>query len=192
MNLQSLVAVVLRLIALDFFLRSGISVIPHFINMMITSGRPASETAVLTRMLPVFAIVVLFVIAVLLWVFAPSIGRLVVRGIPPNLSLGETSLADCYSVAFIGVGLLYVAGNFANVLTWAHYLLKMAASETGNSWKEQFNGYDAAQVFIQFIVGLVLVVNGRKWALALARKHGALKPIVGPPESESEVKPASP
>ena len=88
------------------------------------------------------------------------------------LTIGALTLADCYSFAFVGVGLLYVASGLPHVLTWGHYVFKMAASTSGESWKEQVNFYQVSQAFIPFIVGLLLFVKGRAWAMALASRQG--------------------
>jgi hypothetical protein len=57
------------------------------------------------------------------------------------------------------------------VLNWGHYLFKAAASKPGDSWKEGVEWYQVSQAFIPFIVGVVLFVNGRRWAVALARRQ---------------------
>ena len=49
--------------------------------------------------------------------------------------------------------------------------VKMAATHSDNSWKDHLNWYDLAQIFIPFIVGVLLFVNGRNWAVKLALKQ---------------------
>ena len=97
--------------------------------------------------------------AVLLWVLALPIARLVTRRLPQEISLGALTLADCYSVAFIGVGLFCLASGLPQALTWRHFLLKAAASTSGDSWKEQIT-YEATGVFIRCGLGVLLFVKG--------------------------------
>ena len=169
MNLQSLIVVVLRLVALNFFLQVAIQLSPQLLRLTNISRSGGLTDIGSYLMVPVIMVVGLIVGAILIWVFALSIARLVTRGVSRDLSFGSLSLADCYSVAFIGIGLFYIAGHFPQVLNWAHFLFTSAASTSGNSWKERVSGYDVSQAFIPFIVGIVLFVKGRSWAMALAR-----------------------
>jgi hypothetical protein len=168
MNLQSLVVVVLRLMALDFLLRVAVQLTPTLlINLKLW------ERSQLDIVLPWIVLAVLVVCAVLLWFLALPIARLVTRGVSHDLSFGAMSLVDCYSIAFMAVGLFYISSHLPQVLNWSHYLFKVAATKAGDSWKEGVQWYDVTQAFIPFIVGVVLFVNGRRWAVALARKNTA-------------------
>jgi len=177
MNLQSLVVVLLRLISLNFLLQVLNQLTPQLMRFFqvyqsyrnLDGGGSGSLLA-----LPLLLIVAYCVGAVLLWVYALPIARWVTRGLPPELSLGTLTLADCYSLLFIGIGLFYAIANFAHVLNWAHYILRMAASHQDASWREEVKWYDASDAIIPFIVGLILFVNGRKWALALVRKEAKI------------------
>src|SRR5438132_10116916 len=91
---------------------------------------PPGESS-LDAALPWGMLVGLVLCAVLLWVLALPIARLVTKRVPQEVSLGVLTLADCYSFAFVGVGLFYVASGLPHVLTWGHYVFKMAASTSG-------------------------------------------------------------
>lgn len=186
-NLQSLVVVALRLLALDFLLRAAIQLTPHMISLAQNSARSPLSPSLPSIEYTVFPWLVLnglVVGAILLWVCALPIARMVTSGVAQDLSFGGTSLADCYSVAFIGLGLFYISGHLAQVLNWTHYLFKAAASSPGDSWKEEVPWYNITQAYIPFIVGLVLFVKGRKWAVALARRHAESTP----PDASSDQK----
>ena len=171
MNLQSLIVVVLRLMALDFLLRVAVQLTPQ---MLLYFGLyPHSPLDSAPSVLPWLVLAGLIAAAVILWFLALPIARLVTRGVSHDLSFGAMSLVDCYSIAFMAVGLLYFSSNLPQVLNWMHYLLKMAASSSGDSWKEQVRWYDISQTVMTFIVGVVLFVNGRRWAVALARRDSA-------------------
>lgn len=171
MNLQSLVVVVLRLMALDFLLRVAVQMTPQILQFLQVYERSPLDDSRSFMVLPWLVLVGLIVAAVLLWRLAQPIARFVTRGVSHDLSFGAMSLVDCYSIAFMAVGLLYISSHLPQVLNWTHYLFKAAASSAGDSWKEGLQWYDVSQAFIPFIVGVVLFVNGRRWAVALARRQ---------------------
>ena len=173
MNIQSLVVIVLRLMALDFLLRVAVQLTPEILAFVHLYARPSENIPHSFVALPILVFAGLIAFAVILWFLALRIARFVTRGVPPDLSIGVLSLADCYSIAFIGVGLFYISSHLPQVMNWAHYLLKMSASSSGDSWKEQVRWYDVSQAVITFIMGVVLFVNGRRWAVALARRDAA-------------------
>ena len=186
MNLQSLVVFVLRLMALDFLLRVAVQLTPQILQFLRLYPRSPLDDSPSFVALPWLVLGGLIVSAVLLWVLALPIARLVTRRVPQDLSFGAMSLVDCYSIAFMGVGLFYIASHLPQVLNWTYYLFKAAASTPGNSWKEGLSGYDISQAFIPFIVGVVLFVNGRRWAVALARRQADSPPPVAPVSEKHE------
>jgi len=170
MNIQSLVVIVLRLMALDFLLRVAVQLTPQVLSFLHLYERSQLETSRSFIAFPLLVLAGLVAAAVILWFLAVPIARSVTRGVPQDLSIGALALADCYTVAFIGVGLFYICSHLPQVLNWGHYLFKMSASSPGTSWKEQVQWYDVSQAVITLIVGVVLFVNGRRWAVALARR----------------------
>ena len=171
MNLQSLVVVILRLMALDFLLRVAVQLTPQLLQLFRVYERSPLDASRSLAVLPWLVLLGLIVAAVLLWFLALPIARFVTRGVSHDLSFGAMSLVDCYSIAFMAVGLFYIASHLPQVLNWTHYLFKAAASKPGDTWKEGVQWYDVSQAFIPFIVGVVLFVNGRSWAVALARRQ---------------------
>ena len=170
MNLQSLVVVALRLITLNFLLSVAVLSAPPILQSLKFYKHPPYPS----ELLPFTAcmvIVGLFVCAILLWIFALPIARLVTRRIPQDIAFGAMSLVDCYSIAFIGVGLYYIVGYLPKALNQTYYLFKWAASDSGSWWMRQVDASIISQTFIPFIAGILLFVFGRKWALMLARKH---------------------
>jgi hypothetical protein len=170
MNLQSLIVVVLRLMALDFLLRVAVQLTPLILQYLRIYESSPLDGSRSFMVLPWLMLVGLIVAAVLLWFLALPIARFVTRGVSHDLSFGAMSLVDCYSIAFMAVGLFYISSHLPQVLNWAHYFLKTAASGRGDS-EQGARGYDISQAFIPFIVGVVLFVNGRRWAVALARRQ---------------------
>jgi hypothetical protein len=164
MNLQSLIVVALRLMALHFLLRTVIVLLLEVIHVF----NPGDPVWI------VFPAIILFGMAgatVLLWVLAVPIARRVTRNVPQDLSFGSMSLADCYSIAFIGIGLYYVTAQLPEVLNMSHYMFREAALSPGLSWREAVNFYEVSSTFIPFIVGILLFVKGRSWGEGLAQRQ---------------------
>lgn len=166
MNLQSLVVVILRLITLNFLL--DVAVMSARNTILLLNDFTSLYSYLLVFLL---ASCGLFVCAILLWIFALPIARLVTRGISQDISFGAMPLADWYSIAFIGIGLYYIADYLASVLKLTFHLFKGAASSSGTWWVREVDGAAIAQAFIPFIAGILLFIYGRKWAAMLARKH---------------------
>lgn len=175
MNLQSLVIVILRLLSLNFFLDTAIRMAPQILRFTDLSQRasPAELDTILA--MPWLIVTGLIGGAIVLWMFAAPIARAVTHDVPADLSLGTLSLIDCYSIVFMGVGLLYIGNHFPQVLNWTHYLIKAAASHSTGDWKDNVKWYDVSQAVIPFVVGIVLFANGRKWAIALGRRKLAIE-----------------
>jgi len=171
MNLQSLVVVVLRLMALDFLVQVGVQLTPQILNLVRLSESSSITGSHSYMVLPLLVLAVMITAAIFLWFLALPIARFVTRGVSQDLSFGAMSLADCYSIAFMAVGLFYISSHLPQVLNWTHYLFKVAASSSGDRWKEGVQWYDVSGAFIPFIIGVVLFVKGRSWAVALARRQ---------------------
>lgn len=174
MNLQSLVVVILRLMALNFLLQVAIQLTPHALLLFQVFGPNAPGGSRSGAILPLLAVNTLLVAAILVWHYALPIARFVTGGVSHDLSLGALSLADCYSIAFMGIGLFYIAGEIATVLNIVFYIFKAAASTSGTAWRQGINFSELSLSLIPFIVGVALFVNSRRWAIALARRQTGL------------------
>jgi hypothetical protein len=183
MNLQSVVVVILRLLSLNFFLQVAIQLTPQILRLAdLSRNVPAADLNTMLA-LPWLMVTGLTGGAIVLWMFALPIARAVTRDVPADLSLGTLSLVDCYSIVFLGVGLVYMGNHFPQLLYWAQFLIRAAASHSTDDWKKNVKWYDVSQAVIPFLVGIVLFANGRKWAIALGRR-----PIESdtPPEPSSQ------
>jgi hypothetical protein len=170
MNLQSLVVVVLRLMAFDFFLRAAVQVAPQLLRFAnISQDGLDSDSSSICAL--AWGLIVLFLIsATLIWICALPIARVVTRGISNDVSFGTLSLRDCYSIAFIGVGVFYIARQLPHVLNWIYYFMKTPASARNNP-EHGYSGYLVLEAFIPFIAGVLLFLNGRRWAGTLTRQQ---------------------
>jgi len=170
MKLQSLIVVALRLIALNFLLNIAVQLTPPMLQYLQVYGTSAGDGSSSFLVVPWLFLAAIIFSAALLWVMALPIARFVTRGVSQEISLGSLSLTDCYSIAFIGVGVFYIAGYLPELLNWAHFFLKTAASKPQFE-DNTFSPYDVSRTIMSFIFGVILFVNGRSWAVALARRQ---------------------
>ncbi len=180
MNLQSIVVVMLRLLALNLVL-SVIQMIPMWLVFWPELLVQASDERRLYFWLLVFVMVMLLVAAVLLWVRALPLARLVTQAAALEVSLDSLSLADCYSIAFIGLGLYQMVANLAGVLTFLH--LMYTATNSLADWMEPDKLSHLFNAILPFVIGLILFVKGRRWAVKLAARQQWVEPP--PPTREA-------
>ena len=178
MNIQSLVAVALRLSALNFLLWTVLESLPVLVRLVQVTGSPQNLD------FGVWLTVGLLLSATLgMWVFAIPLSRLVAKGLPRDTGTGLFSLADGYSVAFIGFEVYFGILHAPHALAWGIHLLKSAASG-GDSWKEGINMNDLLHAMVPFVAGLTLFFKGRRWAVSLAAAHtlqGGVRDTVSTP-----------
>ena len=175
MNLHSLVVVVLRILVLKFLVDTVITFLPQLIMSGQTFGSsPFAE--------PISFVYILFIAAlitgaIMIWSIAPSLARRITAGLPADLSFGALSPVDCYSITFLGVGLWLVATHFAPLLNWSHYIFRLAATDApaGADSFNEVNGYDISASVLPFIIGIVLFLNGRKWAHRVAERDARVE-----------------
>jgi hypothetical protein len=165
LNIYSLVAVALRLTALNFLLRILVAVsAPVLTAAGFYHQSPEDAPPVIAWAL----VGGLMLGAILLWVLALPVARLVAKGLPFELSLGDLSLADCYSIAFTVLGLFYVVSHLAPVWNWLWFMLQSLIHGPRFPWNDRMQGYKIATAFLPFIAGLLMLIKRRKWALRLA------------------------
>jgi hypothetical protein len=165
MNVKSLIVIVLRLIALNFLVRVIVELTTPLLVFAGVYHRTSDDAS-----MPVGWVLVITLVlgAICLWVLALPVARLVARGVPNEISLGDLSLADCYSIIFMCVGLCYIVGHAAGVWNWTVFMLNSMIHGPRYPWNDRGRGYEIANAFIPFIIGLALLIKRRKWALALA------------------------
>jgi hypothetical protein len=177
MNLQSLVVIAIRLLALNSFLKIVVTFLPQIYLYGESFRQSAGESPV--TFVYLLAIAALITGTFMLWSLALPIAQRITAGLPLELNFGALSRVDCYSIAFIGVGVWLVAVHFAQSLGWAHYLFRLAASD-GTSGEETFsqvNGYDIFGAVVPLIIGIILVQKGRRWAHRLAARDERLEAL---------------
>jgi hypothetical protein len=168
MNIKSIVIIILRLYALNFFLEALIKIIPTAMRILMAfEGLEGVQKAI-----PWSLIVILLVFSIIFWFLAFPIANLVTRKLPNDeLTLGSLTLINCYTVAFFSIGLFFVVSNVANSFSWFYYIFHMAVSTSGPSWKSEVDWYSASATITPFIVGIVLVFKAKFWADKLLKYH---------------------
>lgn len=164
MNLASLVVVFLRLMALNFVLNS----ITHLLPFILRFRQEGPDLDLDSLRPSIILIVIQLAGAALIWLYATTIAHFVTKETSLTVSIGTLTLTDAYSLLFAGMGLFFIARHLSVVLTWIHYLLKRPQFD--RSFEPNI-GYDMTNAVVPFLVGLVLFLNSRKFAILLARNH---------------------
>ncbi len=126
MNLQSLVVVTLRLITLNFLLLAVIYLTPQLYLFADTIDQDDFLAFDSFTVVPLAIVAGILVGAVLIWIFSQNIARLVVRGLPQEISIGSVTLVDWYSFwsnilpMVIGTLLFLKGRNWAQKVAESH------------------------------------------------------------------------
>lgn len=175
MNLQSIVVVLLRLMALNLVLMV-IQMIPMWLVFWPDLLAPSRDEPWEHSWSIVFIALILLASAFLLWMRALPVARLVTRPVSQDVSLGSLSLADCYSIVFVGLGLYQMSVNLAGVLATSQILYVTVVSTSGADWMERIKWDVVFGSFVPFLIGLILFVKGRRWAVKLAARQQLVTP----------------
>lgn len=163
MNLSALVIVGLRITALVFILR------------LVTGALPAmwllSSEEKFPRTFSGLVIGIQAASGALIWAFAVPLGRAVTKRLPQELSFGAITLADCYSAAFLGIGLVQFSTYLGSSIGWLESLFKSAIGSSSKQWQETMDFYSMSCELVPLIFAVLLFFNGRKWAVWLAKNH---------------------
>ena len=102
---------------------------------------------------------------------------MIARGVPGDLSFDNLTPADCYSIAFVGIGLVIVISRAAGVWNWTTFFLYSLIHGPRYPFGDRSRGYEVANIFIPFIIGILLVFKRSKWSRVFAGKDLQQKPI---------------
>jgi len=164
-NVHTIAALALRLIAVNFLVRILVEVSTP---LLISAGiyqRPADEAPLTIAWALVGA---LFFGALLLWLLALPVARLVARGVPGDISFDNLTLADCYSLGFTGLGVVYIVGHLAGAWNWTMYFFRWLFHGQYIPWADPGRGYQIMSIFIPLIAGILLVATRKKLARIMA------------------------
>lgn len=175
MPLKSIVVVVLRLFAIYTLLQA--------IHLAVMEAGALAQISVFRRnyygYIPAAG---LLVFAVLEWLVAPAVAKLVTRRHDTNVSLGTLSRTDLYSFTFVFLGLYFILSSIAPAFIWLHYSLTISA--VGSSEESQRSFYALATPLINLIAGFMALLAAPRWSrmlLNLGRKRET--PHHAPPDT---------
>jgi hypothetical protein len=157
MPLADIVIVVLRLFAIQTFVQA-LSIAASATASLRISSAPAYISYLPSAALVIFA--------VLEWVLAPAISRVVTRAHNPAIQIGTITREDLYSFAFVFLGLYFILVSVAPTMTWLHFYLFWSA-RAGDYGGTRNSFYDLASHLITLFAGILALVPARKWARKL-------------------------
>jgi hypothetical protein len=160
MPLSSIVVIVIRLFALNWFLTAA----SLFLSALAS---PVSHSGNVAAVLTVYAApVLLFVLAAGLWILAHPVARFVSRGVDIPVSIGSLSRSDLYSFAFVFLGLFFILSSFADVINWIHYFAT-APSDNPRHAPRGDNFYQLTRPCLTLALGLVSLLGAPSWTKKL-------------------------
>ena len=164
MTASTIVLIVLRLFALQWFVQAFVMV-----------GSAAAATVgvsynwliyLQSYMPPVF----ILTLSIGVWLCSPGISKLVTRNNDRIANISGLTLEDLYSFAFLFLGLYFVLTSFAASINWVHYFLSVNGQTTGRMPPEdRQNLYTLSQHLVTLIAGLACMLPSRRWAQKLIR-----------------------
>jgi hypothetical protein len=164
-NVQTITALALRVAAVNFLVRILAEISTPLLISAHIYVRPADEAPVPIAWALVGA---LFLGGILLWLLALPVANLVSRGIPGDISFDNLTLADCYSFAFAGLGLIYIVSRLAGAWSWTMYFLRWLFHREYTPWYDPGRGHQIMSIFVPFIAGILLVMTRKKLASIMA------------------------
>jgi|GEM_PF-1326903 len=148
MKLNTLIIVILRLLAVSFLVTTASQIVPLIAMLFHHLG----DTFI-------YCLVVISypVIAILLWIFAPRIATFITRDHPQEINFGTIFLIDGYTIAFMALGVYFFVSELPPLLS---SLIILA-----NAHSEQYS------VFLPHLITIIfcflIIVNAHKWAAYL-------------------------
>jgi len=156
-RLSDVVVVIIRI----FAIKLGLDAITYLLARYPTEP---------SRYIGFFLLGVVAVLAFGIWQASPSIARYTTRRHDSSVDLGGFGLSDLYTFAFLLVGLYFTVEGFGPSITWLHYSLRQSSSAGATLSQQQLaNFYTLFKYLAKLGLGLVLIFNGRRFAIKLIK-----------------------
>lgn len=167
MTLKHITVIVLRLFSLYWFVSS--------VGLFASVAATLMPTSSATQLLWCFAApMVLFILAVVVFLLSYPIARFVTPPSNDTLSLQGLSLYQLYCFAFTFLGLYFVLSSVADSLNWLHYFFIVNHTSQGIA-AESFTGYyKLSRSLITLIAGGLVIIAAPRCAGKLAEIQSRL------------------
>jgi hypothetical protein len=161
MPLNVIVTIVLRLFAVDWFIKA-IILLPPALQSASASwpGTPNYVLLVSPGLYLVFAIG-------LFW-WSHLLGRNVTPRPVPEIQFSGLSIYDLYCFAITFLGLYFALSSFASTLNWIHYYFTVLRDTPPESPSRENAFYGLIEPLITFIAGLACLLFAPRFARKLA------------------------
>lgn len=172
MNIKSIVVIILRVYSLNFLFMGLLKSMPTIMAVAIMYREMDEGFSWAPEIvIPYVIMFIFFLVGIAFWIFAHPLADLITRKLPKDIKLGTFDLTNSYTIAFLVLGLFFAVSEFPNALYWGFHIFKLAASRSGDSWKQEVNFYRVLSDVIPFAIGLAMVFKARLWAEKLERFH---------------------
>ncbi|HEX3798303.1 MAG TPA: hypothetical protein VH413_06330 [Verrucomicrobiae bacterium] len=158
MTISNIVVVITRIYGLQWCISGAVGLIEIF---SVIHGSKSFSGLLPSMLIGLWGVVA--------WLLAPVLARFITRGYDGPVSINGLTLADLYTFAFIFLGLYFMLGNLANLLTYLYYALRVIISRDYDSVINS-SLYSLSQPLITFAAGAACLFNGRRWAGRLSAR----------------------
>ena len=158
MTVFNLAILLLRLAAVNSFLIGLIKVGPGLAAFFASVGG-----AVLGTVLGL----ILLALATALWMLAPRIAKRMSRECDGHVTFTSLNMFDCYTLIFVGVGLVHFIDHLGSSLSWLYFLFVSA----GSGREHDINFYTAFEAIFPILVSVLLLARSQRWAKKFSAAH---------------------
>ena len=162
MTASSIAQILLRLFSLNWLLLGIVHSVP-LVNIIFSVGGGERYAFVVVQPILYTAA------AVIAWVAAPKISKLVSKNNDKELNLKGVTSYQLYSTAFISLGLYFTLSSFASVFNWLHFFAINSSESYGFHHEAAPSYYELTESLLTVIVGITVIFTAHVWARKLVR-----------------------
>jgi hypothetical protein len=116
--------------------------------------------------------------AVVLWLIAPWLSRLLTKKGNGDLTMNGLTREDLFTAVLLALGVYFIMDSFSNVVGWIHYFA-INRSAGGFHMDEEPSYYDLTERVLTLVAGIALAMTCRTWGCRLAPKSTGEQDVHG-------------
>lgn len=163
MKPSQIAQIILRLFSLSWFLYGLVNIVYNYSAFL--AGKFSAPQWVLLA--PGLATLIL---AVLLWLAAPKIGKLIAQGNDQECCATSISFHQLLVAMFVGLGVYFCLSSFGAIFNWIHFLAMEQAAPKAIPDGMSRSYYSLTQEALTFAAGLFVIFTAQKWALKISKQ----------------------
>lgn len=110
------------------------------------------------------------ILAALLWIIAPTIGRLICHGNNTEGVITSISFYQSVVAMFVGLGTYFCLSSFGGIFNWLHFLFVEQTAPHAMPYGIMNSYYSLAKEALTFAAGLFCIFTAKRWAHKLSNE----------------------